>query len=97
MKLLKEDMDDWLVIENVIIPLELGDTFIPPDLIEALEYYSTFEKYVRTAWSIQAYLCQIMKEIDKRKPNGFDGDTAVQELISYVGGVFEFGKLLGIK
>ena len=90
-------MSDYLVIENIAIPLELNDRFIPPDLEKALKYYPNFIRYSNSDWSIQAYLCQIMKEIDKKKPNGYNGNEAVQQFIVYVGGIFEFGKLLGIK
>jgi hypothetical protein len=36
-----------------------------------------------------------MKEIDKVKPNGYDGDKAVSELIEYVG-MRQFGEYMGV-
>jgi hypothetical protein len=86
-------MEDYLVIDDVVIPIQLNDKFILPDLEKALKYYPNFISHSKLGWSIQAYLCQIMKEIDKRKPNGYNGDMAVQEFISYFG-LWEFGKLL---
>ena len=86
-------MDNYLVIENIAIPLKLDERFIPPDLETALKYYPSFIKYAKIDWSIQAYLCYIMKQIDKQRPNGYDGDKAVQEFITYFG-LWEFGKLL---
>jgi len=73
-----------LIIHNVAIPLILDDSFIPPDLEKALNYYPNFIRHSGLDWPIQAYLCTLMKEIDKRKPNGYTGNKAFQEFISYI-------------
>ena len=86
-------MREPLIIANVALPIYLDDYFIAPDLWDALEFYPNFMAYSGKDWSIQAYLSAIMKEIDRRQPNGFNGDTAVSALIEYVG-IFEFGAIL---
>lgn len=78
-------MDNWLVLKNVALPLELGERFIAPDLEKALEYYPDWKRYSGLDWTIQGYLCAIMKEIDRKKPNGYTGEKAVGELLTYVG------------
>ena len=86
-------MREPLIIANVALPIYLDDHFMPPDLGRALEYYPNFIAYSGKDWPIQAYLSAIMKEIDRRQPNGFNGDTAVSALIEYAG-IFEFGAIL---
>jgi len=89
-------MTNYLVIENVAVPIVIDDTFIAPDLERAIRYYPEFVRFSKSNWSVQAYLCAILKEIDKIKPNGYDGDSVFKEFIHYIG--FEyFGKLMSQK
>jgi len=75
---------------NVAIPLDLNDDFIPPDLEKAFDYYPNFLKYSKRKISANNYMNKLMKHIDKEKPNGYDGDKAVKEFISWYGGLFKF-------
>ena len=72
-------------IYNVSIPLMLDDTFIPPDLERAIEYYPHFRRFSGMDLSVQGYTCAILKQIDLKKPNGYDGDKAFQELVHHIG------------
>lgn len=76
---------DGLILHNVVLPLNLDDRFIPPDLEAALEYYPSYARHTGSPWSVQAYLCWILKQIDLRHPNGYDGDRAFSEFWSHVG------------
>ena len=78
-------MREPLIIANVALPIYLDDYFIAPDLWDALKFYPNFMAYSGKDWSIQAYLSAIMKEIDRRQPNGYNCDKAVSELIDYMG------------
>lgn len=71
------------VIENVAIPLDLSNRFIPPDLKRAIEYYPDFIRHSGLNWSIQAYFCRLLKEIDMAKPSGYDGYKAGSEFLKY--------------
>jgi len=77
--------NDFLVLKNVALPIELNERFIAPDLEKVLEYYLDWRYYSGVDWTIQGYLCAIMKEIDKKKPNGYDGNKALGELLRHVG------------
>ena len=74
-----------MIVDNIAIPLELNDRFIPPDLEDALQYYPNFSRYSQKGWSIKTYLCAILKEIDKNHPNGYNGDKAFGEFMTHVG------------
>jgi hypothetical protein len=50
----------YVAIENVAIPLRLGERFIAPDLEAALRYYPKFLRYSGTGWTVQAYLSRIV-------------------------------------
>lgn len=91
-----ERMGMALVIKNVAIPVTLDDTFIAPDLEAALEYYPEWVRLSRCGWTIQGYLCELMKEIDKTRPNGYDSIKAVGEFLLWAG--FErFSELMAQK
>jgi len=75
-----------IVIKNVAIPLNLDDNFIPPDLEKALNYFPTFQRHTRWLnWTIQRYIVELIKRIDKAKPNGLDGDEAFGRFVQYYG------------
>jgi hypothetical protein len=74
-----------VVIKNVAIPLMLDNAFIPPDLEKALNYYPNFIRHSRTDWTIQRYILELIKRIDKAKPNGYDGDKAFKEFLFHYG------------
>ena len=81
----KESSDGMIVIKNVAIPLKLDENFIPPDLEKALNYYPNFIRYSGTNWTIQRYIVELIKRIDKVKPNGLDGDEAFGRFVQYYG------------
>lgn len=73
------------VIENVAIPLDLSDKFIPPDLKKAVEYYPNFIRISGLSWPIRAYFLRLLKEIDETRPGGYDGQVAGSRFIEYYG------------
>lgn len=76
-----------VMLHNVLIPLILDERFIPPDLEGALEYYPSYRRYAQVTepWSVQGYLCYILKQIDLIRPNGYDGNRAFGEFIRHAG------------
>lgn len=75
-------------IDNIAIPIDM-DTFVAPDLRKILDYYRSYKSLGGTL-QLGGYLCTVLNEIDKARPNEYDGDKALQEFIRHVGGVDAF-------
>ncbi len=77
-----------VIIDDIAIPLNL-DTFVAPDLKQALDYYGSYKRHGGTL-PFGGYVCAILKEIDKANPNEYDGNKAIQAFILHVGGTRAF-------
>jgi len=75
----------YLIICDTVIPLKLNEEFTPPDLEGALLNYPSWKRHSKSNWDIQAYFCFIIKQLDRIKPNGYDGQKALNELKYYLG------------
>lgn len=73
-------------INNVELPVEFNERFIPPELEEIFDFYPEFLKRSSNKMSFQGYMSLILKELDRVKPNGFNGHDAFQALVSHHGG-----------
>lgn len=78
-------MINRLVIQNVVIPINLGPNFCGVDLESAFEYYSNFIIFSKLTWPFAAYVSEIMKGISKVKPGGYNGEQAFEEYLEFFG------------
>jgi hypothetical protein len=81
-----------IIIEKRIeIPLKLDNRFVPSDLEKVLDYYPQYHDSGGT-WTFASYLSWILKQIDNEKPQGYTGQEAFNEFISWLGGIEIFAK-----
>ena len=75
------------MIFNIKLPVEFDDYFIPPELEKNLDFYPKFLEQYGKPLSFQAYMSMLLKEMDEKKPNGFNGQQAFDAFIRYNGGL----------
>jgi len=81
------------MIKNIKLPVEFDNRFTPPNLEQIFDFYPQFAKQysdqhdIPTRITFQTYMSLVLKELDLKKPNGFNGQEAFDAFIKHNGDV----------
>ena len=83
-------MEIKTIPRTATVDFGIDERFIPPDIKTMLDRWTEYRDG-GGPWSLAGYMAAMLRAIDQAKPNGYDGQSAFDEFVEWIGGARAFG------